>query len=65
MFQAYVIQIKSSVNQLLWSFVDQLAFVHKNKAQVFLLGRWIDVFNREENELDFKINAHVHKKQGV
>ena len=25
----------------------------------------IDVFNRAENELDFKINAHVHKKQGV
>ena len=25
----------------------------------------IDVFNRAENELDFKVNAHPHKKQGV
>ena len=61
MFQAYVIQIKTSVNQRLGSFLDQLAFVHKNKAQVFLLGWSIDVFNKAENELD----AHAHKNQGI
>ena len=64
MIQAYVIQIKTSVNQWLGSFLDQLAFVHKNKTQVFLLGL-IDVFNRAENELDFKVNAHAHKKRTV
>ena len=66
MFQAYVpvIQIQTSVNQRLWSFLDQLAFVHKNKATG--VSAWvIDVFNRAENELDFKINAHAHKKRGV
>ena len=49
---------KTSVNERLWSFLDQLAFVHKNKAQVFHNG-----FNRAENDLDFKVNAQVHKKQ--
>ena len=29
-----------------------------------LLGL-IDVFNRAVNELDFKVNAHAHKKRGV
>ena len=60
MIQAYVIQIKTSVNQRLGSFLDQLAFVHKNKTQVSLLGL-IDVLNIAENELDFKVNAHAQK----
>ena len=64
MIQAYVIQIKTSVNQQLGSLLDQLAFVHKNKTLGILLGL-IEVFNRTENELDFKVNAHPHKKQGV
>ena len=65
MIQAYVIQIKTSVNQWLGSFLDQLAFVHKNKTHVFLLGL-IDVFNSAElNELDFKVNAQTHKKRVV
>ena len=34
----------------LGSFLDQLAFVHKNKTHVFLLGL-IDVFNRAENDV--------------
>ena len=53
-----------SVNQRLGSFLDQSAFVHKNKTQVFLLGL-IDVFNRAENELEIKVNALTHNKQGV
>ena len=56
MILAYVIQIKMSVNQWLGSFLDQ--------TQVFLLGL-IDVFNKAENEIDFKVYAHAHKKQGV
>ena len=64
MVKSYVIQIKTSVNQRLGSFLDQLAFVHKNKTQVFLLGL-INVFNTAENELDFKVNSHAYKKQGV
>ena len=64
MIQAYVIQIKTSVNQWLGSYLDQLVFVHKNKIQVFLLGL-IDVFKWALNELDNKVNAHAHKKQGV
>ena len=64
MIQAYVIQFKTSVNQQLGSLLDQLAFVHKIKTQVFLLGS-IDVFNKAENELDFKVNAHAHKKRSV
>ena len=60
MIQAYVSQIKMNVNQRLGSFLDQLGFVHKNKTQVFLLGL-IDVFNRAENDLDFKRNAQAHK----
>ena len=49
---------KTSVNERLGSFLDQLAFVHKNKAQVFHKG-----FNRAENDLDFKVNAQAHKKR--
>ena len=64
MIQAYIIHIKMSVNQWLGLFLDQLAFVHKNKTLPILLGL-IEVFNRTENELDFKVNAHPHKKQGV
>ena len=64
MIQAYVIQTKTSVNQRLGSFLDQLAFVHKKKTHVFLLW-FYDVFNRAENELDFEVNAHAHKKRGV
>ena len=52
------------MNQRLGSFLDQLTLGHKKKTQVFLLGL-IDVFNRAENELDFKVNAHAHKKRGV
>ena len=64
MIQAYVIKTKTCVNQRLGSFKNQLAFVHKNKTQGFLLGL-IDVLNRAENELDFKVNAHARKKRGV
>ena len=64
MTKAYIIQIKMSVNQWLGLFLDQLAFVHKNKTQVFLLGM-NDVLNRAENELDFDVNVHAHKKRGV
>ena len=58
MIQANVIQIKTSVNKWLGSFLDQLAFVYKNKTQVFLLGL-IDVCNRAENELYFKVKPAV------
>ena len=61
MTKAYIIQIKTSVNQWLGLFLDQLTFVHKNKTQVFLLG----MLNRVENELDFDVNVHAHKKRGV
>ena len=46
-----------SVNEWLGSFLDQLAFAHKNKAQVFHNG-----FNRAENDLDFTVNAQAHNK---
>ena len=42
MIKAYVIQIKTSVKQQLGSFLNQLAFVHKNNAQMVLLGWSID-----------------------
>ena len=60
--QSKLTLFKSS--QRLGSFLDQLAFVHKNKAQVFLLGL-IDVFNKVENELDFKVNAQAHKMMQI
>ena len=60
MIQANVIQIKTSVNKWLanGSFLEHLAFVYKTKTQVFLLGL-IDVCNRAENELDFKLKPAV------